>query len=149
VPRFRIQTPYAIVAMKFEKTLHVGLNELRVQMLGTQVLFGFQLEGVFQERFASASEEVRFFSCLGLCCIVATLALLIAAPCQHRLVERGLPTHRIFRVASRFANLALLPFGIALEEGTHAGSRISDRSPCLARECRAGRGWRQRRRMRH
>ena len=100
--------------MKFEKTLHGALDELRMQMLGTQVLFGFQLQGVFQERFASASEEVRFFSCVGLCCIVATLGLLIAAPCQHRLVERGLPTRRIFRATSSFANVALLPFGIAL-----------------------------------
>ena len=112
--RFRIHSPLAIVAMKFEKTLHVALDELRMQMLGTQVLFGFQLQGVFQERFASASNEARLFSCLGLWCIVGTLGLLLAAPSQHRLVEKGLPSLRIFRVASRFADVALLPLGCAL-----------------------------------
>jgi hypothetical protein len=100
--------------MKFEKTLHVALDELRMQMLGTQVLFGFQLQGAFQERFALASREMRLLSWVGLCCIVVTLGLLLAAPCQHRLVERGLPTVRIFRVASRFADVALLPLAIAL-----------------------------------
>jgi hypothetical protein len=100
--------------MKLEKTLHVALDELRMQMLGTQVLFGFQLQGVFQERFADATHHAKIISGIGLCAIVLTLGLLLAAPCQHRIVETGLPTVRIFRVASRFANLALLPFALAL-----------------------------------
>jgi hypothetical protein len=100
--------------MKLEKTLHVALDELRMQMLGAQVLIGFQLQGVFQERFAASTEEAKLISFVGLCSIVLTLGLLLAAPCQHRLVERGLPTLRIFRVANRFANLALLPFAVAL-----------------------------------
>jgi hypothetical protein len=100
--------------MKLEKSLRVTLDELRMQMLGTQVLFGFQFHGVFQDRFAASSNFVKVVSFVGLSAIVLTLGLLLAAPCQHRLVEGGLPTIRIFRVASRFADVALLPFAIAL-----------------------------------
>jgi Family of unknown function (DUF6328) len=100
--------------MKLEKTIHTAFDELRMQMLGVQVLFGFQFQGVFQERFASATYTAKVVSFVGLVCIVGTLGLLLAAPCQHRLVERGLPSHRIFRAASSFANAALVPFAIAL-----------------------------------
>jgi len=101
-------------AMKLEKTLHVALDELRMQMLGTQVLFGFQLHGVFQERFPDATPHAKIISGIGLWAIVLTLGLLLTAPCQHRIVEAGLPTVRILRVANRFASLALLPFALAL-----------------------------------
>lgn len=100
--------------MKLEKTLHTALDELRMQMLGVQVLAGFQLQGVFQDRFAAAPNTVKIVSFVALCSIVLTLALLLAAPCQHRLVERGLPTDRILNVAYRFADVALLPFALAL-----------------------------------
>jgi hypothetical protein len=99
---------------KLEKTVHLALDELRMQMLGTQVLFGFQLQGVFQERFAQASVLARWTDLCALSLLVITLGFLIAAPCQHRLVERGNATHRIFRVAERFAELALAPFALAI-----------------------------------
>jgi hypothetical protein len=100
--------------MKLDKTLHVALDELRMQMLGTQVLLGFQLHGAFQERAALASEGAKITAYVGLLSIVVTLGLLLAPPCQHRLVERGFPTIRLLRVVSRFASVALLPFTIAL-----------------------------------
>ena len=85
-----------------------------MQMLGTQVLFGFQLQGVFQERFDQASPLARASALCALSLLVVTLGLLIAAPCQHRLVEQGNATHRIFHVAERFAELALAPFVLAI-----------------------------------
>jgi uncharacterized protein DUF6328 len=100
--------------MKLDKTLHVALDELRMQMLGTQVLFGFQLQGAFLERAALSSEGARIIAYVALLSIVLTLGLLLAPPCQHRLVERGFPTIRLLRVVSRFASVALLPFTIAL-----------------------------------
>src|SRR5262249_38577202 len=51
--------------MKLEKTLHVALNELRMQMLGTQVLFGFQLHSEFPERFADATHEAKLIAGIG------------------------------------------------------------------------------------
>jgi hypothetical protein len=46
--------------------------------------------------------------------MVITLCLLIAVPCQHRLVERGNATTRLFKVANRFAEVALAPFALAI-----------------------------------
>ena len=37
--------------VKFEKLVKVALDELRMEMLGVQVLFGFQMQGVFQDGF--------------------------------------------------------------------------------------------------
>jgi hypothetical protein len=37
--------------MKLESVLKTSLDELRMQMLGAQVLFGFQLQGLFQDNF--------------------------------------------------------------------------------------------------
>ena len=100
--------------MKFEDLVQISLDELRMQMLGAQVLFGFQLQGVFQERFAGLSEIARVADLSALSLIVLTIGLLLAAPAQHRLVDKGNDTVRIFRVARRFAQPALLSFAAAL-----------------------------------
>jgi hypothetical protein len=100
--------------VKFEEVLKVALDELRMQMLGAQVLFGFQLQGVFQDGFAQASQNAKWADAVALSLIVLTLGLLIAVPSQHRLVDRGNATKRVFLVATRFAEWALLPFAASI-----------------------------------
>lgn len=100
--------------MKFGDLVQVSLDELRMQMLGAQVLFGFQLQGVFQERFSDISQAARVADLSALSLIVITIGLLLAAPSQHRLVDKGNDTMRIFGVAKRFAQPALLSFALAL-----------------------------------
>lgn len=100
--------------VKFEDVVKVALDELRMQMLGVQVLFGFQLQGAFQDDFAQASRIARWADAAAFSLIVLTLGLLIAAPSQHRLVDRGNATRRIFKVCHQFAKWALLPFGLAI-----------------------------------
>jgi hypothetical protein len=100
--------------MNLQLIVHTALDELRMQMLGTQVLFGFQLQGVFQERFASASPIMRTTHAAALCLIVLTIGLLLACPSQHRLVEQGKATERILKAANRFAELALGTYALAL-----------------------------------
>jgi hypothetical protein len=95
--------------MKLENLLKTALDELRMQMLGVQVLFGFQFQGVFQEGFDDLSQTGRYVNALGLGLMIVALALLIAAPCQHRIVEHGETTERIHRAATRFSKLALFP----------------------------------------
>jgi hypothetical protein len=46
--------------------------------------------------------------------IILVLGLIIAVPCQHRIVETGDSTLRILRVSSRFANYTLGPLATAL-----------------------------------
>ncbi|MBV8978009.1 MAG: hypothetical protein JO261_09430 [Alphaproteobacteria bacterium] len=97
-----------------QDTVKIALDELRMQMLGVQVLFGFQFHGVFQEEFDTLSRQAKLADAAALSLLVLTLGLLIAAPSQHRLVEHGEATRRILRVSARFANIALAPFAVAI-----------------------------------
>lgn len=94
--------------------VHLALDELRMLMLGTQVLFGFSLESAFQERFSALPSAAKLAAACCLALLVVTLALLLAAPAQLRIVEEGHATRRIHRVATRFAEVALATFALAL-----------------------------------
>src|SRR3954464_7317604 len=75
--------------MSLSSRLELAITELRMQMLSTEVLFGFQLQSVFREGFAHLSQVARTLDVVALTSLVATLCALIAAPAQHRIVERG------------------------------------------------------------
>src|ERR1700720_3476468 len=94
-----------------DKKVKTALDETRLLILGAQVLFGFQLNGVFQEAFADLSFTSRLLNCAGQLFMAIAIALLIAPSMQHRIVEDGQDTNRILAVTTRFAGLALLPFG--------------------------------------
>ena len=100
--------------MKFELTVHTALDELRMQMLGTQVLFGFQFQGVFQDGFKSLPHPVQLIDLTVLGILVLTLSFLVAPAAQHRLVERGVATKRLFNTANRFAGVALATYALAI-----------------------------------
>ena len=101
-------------ALKFELTVHTALDELRMQMLGTQVLFGFQFQGVFQDGFEAISRPIQLLDLAVFGVLVLTLASLVAPAAQHRLVERGVATKRLFDTANRFAELALATYALAI-----------------------------------
>ncbi|HYK80836.1 MAG TPA: DUF6328 family protein [Micropepsaceae bacterium] len=105
--------------MKLEEQLKTALDETRMQMLGVQILFGFQFQSVFQSDFAALTRQARIADALALALILFTLSLLIAPAAQHRLVEKGEATLRICRVVRGFANAALLPFALALGCGAY------------------------------
>jgi len=95
--------------MKLADALKTSLEELRMQMLGTQVLLGFQFQGVFKDNFKAVDAAGQIATATGMALLVVTLGLIMAVPCQHRLVEGGEDTLRIFRTSKRYAELALLP----------------------------------------
>jgi hypothetical protein len=97
-----------------ERLLKVALDELRMQMLGAQVLFGFQFQALFQERFNPLSASERLATAAGFVFIVATLALLIAAPSIHRFVEHGEATLRVRKIAGTLAQAALATLSFTL-----------------------------------
>jgi hypothetical protein len=92
----------------------IALDELRMQMLGTQVLFGFQFHGLFQARLDSPTELQRAASCAGLAAILLTIGLLIAVPSHHRLAEHGETTARFRSRANVYAELALATLAVGL-----------------------------------
>jgi hypothetical protein len=100
--------------MKLQDALKTSLDELRMQMLGAQVLFGFQFQGMFQNNFRAVQFSGRILYAVGLALMIAVLGLLIAVPCQHRLVDSGETTLRIYAVSVRYATLALVPLAGAI-----------------------------------
>jgi hypothetical protein len=64
--------------LKLESLIKVALDELRMQMLGVQVLFRFQFQGIFQEGFDDVSVLGRRIDALGLALMVVVLGCLIA-----------------------------------------------------------------------
>ncbi len=102
------------MAPKLDSVLKTALDELRMQMLGSQVLFGFGFQGLFQDNFDSLPGSGRIADGVALALIIFALGLIVAVPCQHRIVENGDATLRILHVSSRSANYALAPLAAAI-----------------------------------
>jgi Family of unknown function (DUF6328) len=100
--------------MKLADALKTSLDELRMQMLGAQVLLGFQFQSLFQDNFAAVGQSARTLDAAGMVSMVIALGLIAAIPCQHRLVEGGEATQRIYRASKRYAELALLPIACGI-----------------------------------
>jgi hypothetical protein len=83
-------------------------------ILGAQVLFGFQLQAIFQDMFAQISEFARGIDCLALMLMAPAIGLLIAPSMRHRNVESGADTNEVHRAAGLFASAALVPLGTGL-----------------------------------
>jgi hypothetical protein len=100
--------------MQLERQLKIALDESRLLILGAQVLFGFQFNGVFQEQFKELPAASRILVCAGLFLILIAVALLIAPSMQHRIVEKGQDSQRVLALATLCAGAALLPISLAL-----------------------------------
>jgi hypothetical protein len=85
-----------------------------MQILGAQVLLGFQFQSLFQPGFQQAEGATRVAAAIGFLAITSSLAGLIAPPAQHRLVERGEASSRILRLANRCAEVSLGLLALAL-----------------------------------
>lgn len=94
--------------------LKISLDELRMQMLGTQVAFGFQFQSLFQERFDVTDPARRAVALAGLIFMVATLGLLIAAPAVHRIADAGEATERMRRLTASLAHVALITLALGI-----------------------------------
>jgi hypothetical protein len=100
--------------MKLERQLKLALDESRLLILGSQVLYGFQFNGIFQQQFDTLPFSDRLMLCAGLPLLTLALALLITPSLFHRIVARGEASRRVLTLATRCAGAALLPVAIAL-----------------------------------
>lgn len=100
--------------MALTDKVKTALDETRLLILGSQILFGFQLNGMFHDAFDQVSMAGRSLNACGYVLMGASVGLLIAPSMQHRLVERGRDTQRLHRATSTFAALALIPFAPSL-----------------------------------
>ena len=95
------------MASGLARRLKTSLDELRMQVLGAQVLLGFQFQSLFQAKFDQTSASIRLVAGVGLVAICLSLAGLIAPAAQHRLVEQGDASSRILLTANRCAEISL------------------------------------------
>jgi hypothetical protein len=112
--------------------LKISLDELRMQMLGTQVAFGFQFQALFQDRFDVSDPARRAAALAGLIFMILTLGLLIAAPAVHRIADAGQASERTQRLTALLAHVALITLAMGLTAavfvavvtvfGMHAGA---------------------------
>ena len=100
--------------MKLDDKLKTALNENRLLILGTQVLFGFQFNAIFQDQFDQLTPLARGLECSGLTLLMLSVAFLIAPSMEHRIVEGGQNSPHVLKLAALFAGWALLPVAIAL-----------------------------------
>jgi hypothetical protein len=100
--------------MSLSEQIKVATDELRMQMLGTQVLFGFQLRGTFQDGFDHLSDTAKIIDAIALTSIALSAAALIAAPAQHRIVERGNASGRLLRLTGNLGTTALVFLAITM-----------------------------------
>ncbi len=65
------------IQSELSRKVRMALDETRLLILGAQVLFGFQLQAVFQELFAALPLSSRFIEC------TAQLLMTISVACHH------------------------------------------------------------------
>ena len=109
--------------MELSKKVKIALEETRILILGAQILLGFGFRGVFDDRFDQLPEYARYADGVGLGLLVCTVGLLIAPGPYHRIVEGGQDSGRLHRFTTVIADLALLPFALALGIGLFVGTQ--------------------------
>jgi hypothetical protein len=100
--------------MELERKLKLALDESRLLILGAQVLFGFQFQGVFQARFASLPWFAQAMQAAGLLLLLAAVSLLIAPSMQHQIAYRGETRRAALEDATRYADVSLFPLTLGL-----------------------------------
>ena len=100
--------------MEMPRKLKTALDETRMLMMGSQILFGFQLEAVFQERFTELDDGRKALTSLAILLMAGTIGVLIMPSCRHRLVERGEASPTMLQMTTRCAAIALLLFAASL-----------------------------------
>src|SRR5262245_12040278 len=100
--------------MELQKKVKTALDETRILILGGQILLGFGLRGVFADAFDQLPSYARYLNAVGLGLIVVVIGLLILPEPYHRIVERGSDSGAFNDLVTDIADLALLPFGLAL-----------------------------------
>ncbi|MGH6993998.1 MAG: DUF6328 family protein, partial [Caulobacteraceae bacterium] len=92
----------------------LGLSEIRILILGAEILLGFQYEAVFQHGFSLLAFPLRAIEAAGLLILVLVVVLMIAPGPFHRISEGGAGTERQNRFTDAMMVLSLAPFALAI-----------------------------------
>lgn len=104
---------------KLSDKIKTGLDELRILVLGVQILLGFQYRAVLERGFAQLPPSAQVGNLVALGLLLLALALLLLPAPYHYLVLQGNNSQGFQRLISRTAGLALLPFALSLGAGLY------------------------------
>jgi hypothetical protein len=97
---------------KIKDKVQNALDETRMLILGSQVLFGFQFRAIFEKGFETLPEHARYLKLGALGLMTIAVGLLMAPGAYHQIVERGEDNRRIHQFTTAMAEIALLPFAL-------------------------------------
>src|SRR5689334_13758587 len=100
-----------------------ALDEVRILVLGTQVLLGFAYRAFFEPRFERLPARDRTALFASLCLLLVQIGILLLPAARHRIVERGKDSESLHRFAMNCAFVALLPFALVI--GLDLGVAVS------------------------
>src|SRR5215212_9967414 len=104
---------------KLSDKIKTGLDELRILVLGVQVLLGFQYRVVLERGFEQLPPSAQVGNLVALGLLLLALALMLTPAPYHYLVLDGNHNRGFQRLISRTAGLALLPFALSLGAGLY------------------------------
>jgi hypothetical protein len=97
-----------------QRKTKLTLDEVRMLILGSHILLGFQFNAAFHPGFDKLPAPARIVDAVALLLMLVAIALLILPSVRHRVVEEGRDSGAFLAFASRAAGLALLPFAVTL-----------------------------------
>jgi hypothetical protein len=100
--------------MSSQRKFKTALDENRLLIMASQIVFAFQFSGIFQSGFDSLPRLSRAIDGAALLTMSITIALLIAPSAWHRLACGGRITGFLFRAIALLTGAALLPFSLSL-----------------------------------
>ena len=80
--------------MKLADKVKDALDEVRLLILGSQILVGFQFNAVFREGFDKLPAVAQLLDAVALLLMLSVVALLMFPPAWHRIVEEGRDSER-------------------------------------------------------
>ncbi|MFL5320977.1 MAG: DUF6328 family protein [Myxococcaceae bacterium] len=99
---------------KLKDRLKTSLDEARILVLGSQVVFGFEVRAAFEENFAKLPKSLQYLHLGATGLMLVAIALLIFPGAYHRLVARGEPSVSVVKVVYGVMDPVLAMFSVAL-----------------------------------
>jgi Family of unknown function (DUF6328) len=100
--------------MEISKKLKIALDETRMEVLGVQILIGFQFRSVFQASFDTLPAWSRYLDGIATLLMVCTLGLLLLPGPYHRIVEEGNSSGHFHALVGAITSWALAPFALSI-----------------------------------
>ena len=97
---------------KIKDKVQNALDEVRILILGSQVLLGFQFHSVFEKGFETLPEPAQYLKLTALGLMTLAVGLLMAPGAYHQIVEDGEDSQGVHRFTTGIAEMALLPFAL-------------------------------------